>query len=109
MRLLQVSGIKYSFDVSRPTGSRIIGLTLTDGTPIANDASTTYSVTANEFLATGGDKFTAILNATNFTRTGVSDLDALIEYVQYKYGMPPANSSINPAIYPDGRITNVTP
>jgi 2',3'-cyclic-nucleotide 2'-phosphodiesterase (5'-nucleotidase family) len=109
MRLLQVSGIKYSFDVSRPTGSRIIGLTLADGTPIANDASTTYSVTANEFLATGGDKFTTILNATNFTRIGVSDLDALIEYVQFKHGVPPANTPIDPTIYPDGRITNVTP
>lgn len=108
MKLLQVSGIKYSFDLSKPAGSRIIGLTLTNGTPILPDART-YTVSCNEFIATGGDGFTTFLGGTNVTRTGVSDLDALIEYVQFKYGVPPANTSINPAIYPDGRITNITP
>ena len=109
MKLLQVSGIKYSFNTSLPDGSRITSLTLTDGTPILNDASTTYSVTMNEFIATGGDGFTVFLGGTNVTRIGVSDLDALIEYVQFKYGVPPANTPVDPAIYPDGRITNVTP
>jgi hypothetical protein len=33
----------------------------------------------------------------------------MFEYVAFKYGTPPANTPINPAIYPDGRITNVTP
>ena len=109
MKLLQVSGIKYSFNTSLPVGSRIISLTLTDGTPILNDASATYSVTMNEFIATGGDGFTVFLGGTDVTRIGVSDLDALIEYVQLKYGVPPANTPIDPTIYPDGRITNATP
>jgi 5'-nucleotidase len=108
MKLLQVSGIKYSFNTSLPVGSRITSLTLTDGTPILPDA-TPYTVACNEFIATGGDGFSAFLGGTNVTRIGVSDLDALIEYVQYKYGVPPANTPIDPAIYPDGRITNVTP
>ena len=109
MKLLQQSGLKYTYDLTLPEGSRITSLTLTDGTPILNDASTTYSVTMNEFIATGGDGFTVFLGGTNVTRIGISDLDALIEYVQYKYGVPPANTPINPAIYPDGRITNVAP
>ena len=108
MRLLQTSGIKYSFDLSQPTGSRIIGLTLTDGTPILPDG-TLYTVSCNEFIATGGDGFSVFLSGTDFTRIGVSDLDALIDYVQYEYGVPPANTPIDPTIYPDGRITNVTP
>lgn len=108
MKLLQVSGIKYSFNLSLPVGSRITSLTLTDGTPILPDA-TPYTVACNEFIATGGDGFTVFLGGTNVTRIGVSDLDALIEYVQFKYGMPPANTPIDPTIYPDGRITNVTP
>ena len=107
-RLLQVSGIKYSFDLSKPVNSRIIGLTLTDGTPILPD-NTLYTVSCNEYIATGGDNFSTFLGGTNVTRIGISDLDALIEYVQYKYGVPPANTPIEPAIYPDGRITNVTP
>jgi 5'-nucleotidase len=108
MRLLQTSGIKYSFNTKLPVGSRITSLTLTDGTPILPD-NTTYTVACNEYIATGGDNFSVFLQGTNVTRIGVSDLDALIDYVQYKYGVPPANTPINPAIYPDGRITNVTP
>jgi 5'-nucleotidase len=105
MKLLQESGLTYSFNLSLPVGSRIIDLKLADGTPIAKDA-TPYTVTMNEYLATGGDLFSVFLLGTNVTRIGVSDLDALIEYVQFKYGMPPANTPINPAIYPtiEGRI-----
>jgi 2',3'-cyclic-nucleotide 2'-phosphodiesterase (5'-nucleotidase family) len=104
-KVLPVSGIKYSYNLALPVGSRISSLTLTDGTPILND-STTYTATMNEYLATGGDKFSAFLGGTNVTRIGVSDLDALIEYVQYRLGVPPANTAIDPTVYPliEGRI-----
>ena len=110
MKLLQVSGLKYTFDTSLPVESRITSLTLADGTPILPD-DTTYSVACNEFIATGGDLFSVFLGGTNVTRIGVSDLDALIEYVQFRYGVPPANTPIDPAVYPavEGRITNATP
>jgi 5'-nucleotidase len=109
-KLLQVSGIRYSYNLSLPAGSRVVTLTLTDGTPILAD-DTPYTVTCNEFLATGGDKFTVFKSGTNVYRPGVSDLDALIDYVQHLYGVPPANTPIDPSIYPaiEGRITNVTP
>ena len=107
-KVLLVSGIKYSYNLALPAGSRITSLTLADGTPIAKD-STTYTATMNEYLATGGDKFSAFLNGTNVTRIGVSDLDALIEYVQHRYGVPPANTPIDPSVYPtiEGRITKL--
>jgi 5'-nucleotidase len=107
-KLLQQSGLKYTFNLSLPVGQRITSLTLADGTPILPD-NTTYTVASNEYIATGGDGFSAFLQATNVVRPGISDLDALIDYVQYKYGVPPANTAINPAIYPDGRIINATP
>jgi 5'-nucleotidase len=105
-KILLVSGIKYTYNLTLPAGSRITSLTLTDGTPILND-STPYTVTMNEYLATGGDKFSVFLLGTNVVRIGVSDLDALIEYVQFLYGVPPANTPIDPLIYPiiEGRIT----
>jgi 2',3'-cyclic-nucleotide 2'-phosphodiesterase/3'-nucleotidase len=111
MKLLQESGLIYHYDLSKAVGSRITSLTLTDGTPIANDNSTTYSVAMNEFIATGGDGFSVFLSGTNMTRIGVSDLDALIEYVQFKYGVPPTNTTIDPTVYPknEGRIINDTP
>jgi 5'-nucleotidase len=108
MKLLQESGIIYSFNLNLPVGSRITSLTLTDGTPILPDA-TPYTVTCNEFIATGGDGFSVFLGGTNVSRIGLSDLDALIEYIQNIYGVPPTNTPIDPALYPDGRITNVTP
>ena len=108
MKLLQQSGLIYSFNLALPVGSRITSLTLADGTPILPDA-TPYTVTCNEFIATGGDNFSVFLQGTNVTRIGVSDLDAMIEYVQFMYGVPPANTPIDPTIYPDGRTTNITP
>jgi len=109
-RMLQVSGIKYSFNTALLVGSRISSLTLTDGTPIIKDG-TLYTVACNEFIATGGDGFTVFLGGIDVERIGVSDLDALIDYVQYKYGMPPSNTPIDPSVYPkaEGRITNITP
>ena len=110
MKLLQVSGIKYSFDLSKPVGSRIVSLTLTDGTPILPDG-TPYTVACNEFIATGGDGFTVFLGGTNVYRPGVSDLDALVDYIAYRFGTPPSHTPIDPTVYPkvEGRITNVTP
>ena len=41
-------------------GPRVIAGSVTlDGTPIADDASQTYRVVANNFLADGGDNFAA--------------------------------------------------
>jgi 2',3'-cyclic-nucleotide 2'-phosphodiesterase/3'-nucleotidase len=107
-RILQVSGIRYSYNTALPAGSRIVTLTLADGTPIASDA-TPYTVAMNEFIATGGDGFTTFLAGTNLTYIGISDLDALIDFVQFKYGTPPTSTPVDPAVYPviDGRITKL--
>jgi len=104
-KVLLASGIRYTYNLALPVGSRIPSLTLADGTPILPDA-TVYSVTMNEYLATGGDKFSTFLLGTNVTRIGISDLDALIEYVQYRFGLPPTNTPIDPTVYPtiEGRI-----
>jgi len=110
MKLLQESGLHYHYNLSLPVGSRITELYLTDGTPILHD-DTLYTVTCNEFIATGGDNFSVFLSGTNVTRIGVSDLDALIEYVQFLYGIPPDNTPIDPTVYPkdEDRIVNDTP
>ncbi len=105
-RILLVSGIKYSYNKTLPAGSRIVSLTLADGvTPILKDA-TPYTISMNNYLATGGDGFSIFLSGTNVSYIGVSDLDALIDYTQYKYGTYPG-TVIDPAVYPtiEGRIT----
>jgi len=100
-RTLQISGIKYSFNPSNTPGSRIVSLTLADGTPI--DSATKYKVVCNEFVATGGDLFSGFLQGTNVQRTAIRDLTAFIDYVLWKFGTPPANTPITAAI--EGRIT----
>ena len=50
-----------------------------DGTPI--DLGATYAVTVNSFLATGGDNFTALAGGTNKQDTGMTDLQAMVDYM----------------------------
>jgi 5'-nucleotidase len=51
-----------------------------DSQPVPNDASVTYTVTVNSFLAGGGDGFTVLRDGTNRV-VGPVDLDALVDYV----------------------------
>jgi len=76
----QLSGLRARYDASASRGSRLVSLELLDGTPVSPDA--TYSVTVNDFMAVGGGGYTMFLDAEETVDTGVTDLDALIEYVE---------------------------
>ena len=88
-RILQVSGLKFSYNSANPVGQKVTSVTLTDGTPI--DRNATYTVAANSFIATGGDGFTVFKEASPTQETLGSDLDALEAYVggQQSFGIPP--------------------
>lgn len=75
----QLSGMRARYDASAPRGSRLVSLELLDGTPVS--PTDTYSVTVNDFMATGGGGYTMFLDAEEAVETGVIDLDALIEYL----------------------------
>lgn len=55
-RFPQVSGLKYSFDASKPIGSRIVEVTKLDGTAVAKD-SKEYTLATLDFLIYGGDGY----------------------------------------------------
>ena len=76
-RMLQVSGLAYTWDNARPVGDRIIEVRQ-NGMPI-NRASV-YTLTANSFIAAGGDNFTLFTQGVNVVG-GAIDLDALIQFV----------------------------
>lgn len=78
-KILQVSGLKETYDKTRAEGDRITALTLADGTPI--DPAATYTVACNSFLATGGDGFTVFKDGTDVTSFG-SDIDAFEHHVE---------------------------
>jgi len=55
-RFPQISGFKFTFDASKPVGSRVVSVTTLDGTAIAKD-SKEYSLTTLDFLIYGGDGY----------------------------------------------------
>ncbi len=80
-RLLQTSrGFGYAWRADAPEGRRIVEGSMTlDGRPIEPGAS--YRVTANSFLADGGDGFRGFTQGVR--RTGsMLDLDALIAWLR---------------------------
>lgn len=78
-RILQISGLTYTWDNSKPVGSRIVEVRGADGQPL--DRAKTYTAAINNFLFAGGDNFTVFTKTTNPVG-GPVDLDALIDYVK---------------------------
>lgn len=75
--MLQLSnGLTYTWTAAQPAGSRVTNLQL-NGVPLGD--ATTYRVTMNSFLATGGDGFSGF-NAGTDPLVGGTDLDALVAY-----------------------------
>jgi 5'-nucleotidase len=77
-RMLQISGLTYTWDASLPVGSKVIQV-LKNGAPI--DLAANYTVTVNSFLVGGGDGFTVFTLGTNQVG-GQVDLDALIDHLR---------------------------
>ncbi len=70
-------GFTYTYDASAAQGERITAMYL-DGKAI--DATSTYSVTVNSFLAAGGDNFGALNGSGRKQDTGRTDLQAQVDY-----------------------------
>jgi 5'-nucleotidase len=77
--ILQVSGLKYTYNPSNPVGSKITSVTLPDGTLL--DPTATYTLAVNGYLATGGDGFAVFEEGQNVQTVG-GDLEALVAYIQ---------------------------
>ncbi|CAA9453977.1 MAG: 5'-nucleotidase [uncultured Rubrobacteraceae bacterium] len=93
-RILQISGLEFSYNSQNPAGSRITSVTLPDGAPL--DRGATYTVAANSFIATGGDGFTVFKEGQNPTTLG-SDLDALEDHID---GLPSPFEAPDPSTDP---------
>jgi 5'-nucleotidase len=79
LRLGISKGFTYTYDPAAPAGSHVTGMWL-DGAAIVD--TTTYSVTANSFLAAGGDNFGAFNVPASLKRdTGKIDLTAMVDYL----------------------------
>lgn len=98
--MIQVSGLTFKYDSTKEAGSRVIEATLTDGTPIDDNAK--YTVSTNNFLATGGDGFVTF-KETTWTDTFYLIRDAMIEDAKKAAS---EGKDLNPQI--DGRVTDVS-
>uniref|UniRef100_UPI0026281809 5'-nucleotidase C-terminal domain-containing protein n=1 Tax=uncultured Rhizobium sp. TaxID=155567 RepID=UPI0026281809 len=99
-RFPQVAGLKYSFDPSKPAGSRVVSVEVNDGGKfVVLDPAKTYGVVANNYTRSGGDGYDVFrdkaIKAYDF---GPSLEDTTAAFIA-------KNSPYKP--YLDGRITVV--
>ncbi|HZC37582.1 MAG TPA: bifunctional metallophosphatase/5'-nucleotidase [Sphingomicrobium sp.] len=92
--LIPSANFRFAYDLTRPTGQRIVSMTL-NGKPI--DPNGRYRVTVNNFLASGGDGYSLLAQGTQPADAGL-DLDALEAWL-----------ATNPARPAGGRISDATP
>ena len=75
----QFAGLKVEYDSRKPFESRILSITLSNGTPL--DMNKTYKVVVNDFMFTGGDKYD-FSKATNVVETYIPIRDCLIDEIK---------------------------
>ena len=100
-RFPQVSGLKYSFDASKPIGSRIVEVTKLDGTAIAKD-SKEYTLTTLDFLIYGGDGYVNVFSPSKAKVQGAL-LDVFVEALRADM----AAKKVTQVPAADGRIKKV--
>ena len=94
-RFPHVSGLAFSFDATKPAGSRVTKVTVGR---TALDPGKTYTLATNDFLARGGDGYTVFRSGEVLIDSKSSTLmaDQLIDHVM-------AAGTVSPVI--EGRIT----
>jgi 5'-nucleotidase len=100
-RFPQISGFKFSFDASKPIGSRIVEVTKLDGTAIAKD-SKEYTLTTLDFVIYGGDGY---LNV--FTPASAKVQGALLDVFVDALKADLAAKKVTQVPAADGRIKKV--
>ena len=99
-RFPQVAGLKYSFDRSKPAGSRLVSVEVKEGDAFAAlDPEKTYSLVSNNFMRGGGDGYAVFKDkGENAYDYGPGLETVLADYLA-------AHQPFKP--YTDGRITEV--
>jgi 2',3'-cyclic-nucleotide 2'-phosphodiesterase (5'-nucleotidase family) len=100
-RFPQISGFKFSFDSSKPAGSRIVEVTKLDGTAIPKDG-TQYTITTLDFVIYGGDGYVNVFSPDRAKVQGAL-LDLFVEAL--KADLAAGRVTQVPAA--DGRIKKV--
>lgn len=97
---MQISGGRLTYDSSKIIGERVISLELLneDGSYTAIDPVATYTIAANNYIASGGDGYDMFKQSHNqMLDLGVEDWKVLAEYLPLAKSIPTAT---------EGRIIN---
>lgn len=107
-RFLQVSGIQVTYNISNPTGSRVVALSLADGTPIVEDGEVVagaplVNFVTNSFTAAGGDDYAMLapldkIAIVDNTQVPISYERALLLYLDEDDASFPDNAQGLPTI-----------
>jgi 5'-nucleotidase / UDP-sugar diphosphatase len=79
-RVLAVSGLRVSWDVTRPRGSQLVSAALPNGDVLQDTAR--YSVAVNDFMAAGGDGLLELTQGASSRDTGILLRDAIASYLK---------------------------
>jgi 5'-nucleotidase len=101
-RFPQVAGMKFTFDRSKPAGSRLVSAEVKEGNGfVALDDAKIYGVVSNNYVRGGGDGFKMFAtNAINPYDYGPNLEQVVADYLTKHNPYKP---------YTDGRITDATP
>ena len=77
--MMQVGGIKITYDLNRPEYKRLVTAMVKDQ-PLRDDQI--YSVVTNSFVSGGGDHYSTFLEGADLNDTGTNIVDFIIEYLK---------------------------
>ncbi len=88
-RFPQVSGIKMTYDLSKPAGSRVLSASV-GGQPL--DANKNYRIVTNDFMAAGGDGYASLTKGRMLINAsaGVLMASKVMDYIAAKGTVSPA-------------------
>ncbi|APC65572.1 hypothetical protein AAV35_14130 [Salimicrobium jeotgali] len=103
-QFLQVSGMKFEYDSTKPVGERVVKAEVLqdDGTYVPLQDSEMYYVASNLFTIKGGDgygMFETVYNDQRVSEPGFVDYDVFTQYLQSQ------GSSVSPET--EGRIVDI--
>lgn len=74
------SGVIVSIDHTRPAGSKVLSVSLRDGTPVEMERK--YTVATSEYMASGGNDTSSLSKALKWENTQKRIYDALFAYLR---------------------------
>ncbi|MDC1385865.1 5'-nucleotidase/apyrase family protein [Candidatus Thioglobus sp.] len=99
-RFPQVSGIRFSFDASKPANERVTSIEIqeSNGSFSALNLYGTYGMVSNNFIRAGGDGYKMFRSATDIYDFGPDLADVVVDYIKANPGY---------SGFTDNRITQI--